>query len=145
MTEPVADRTGPRASFGQRLVAVIIDAVVLWAVSLVVAAILDFAAAQPLSTLLGLAYYIYLEGSPSGQTFGKKVMNIRVIDLSASGGTIGYGRAAIRYFARILSAIPCLVGYFWMLWDDQKQTWHDKLATSVVVPTSAYPVDSWPG
>jgi hypothetical protein len=28
-----------------------------------------------------------------------------------------------------------------MLWDKEKQTWHDKLATTVVVPESAYPVE----
>jgi uncharacterized RDD family membrane protein YckC len=44
-----------------------------------------------------------------------------------------------------LSGIVCLLGYLWMLWDKEKQTWHDKLATTVVVPTSAYPVESWPG
>jgi uncharacterized RDD family membrane protein YckC len=32
-----------------------------------------------------------------------------------------------------------------MIWDKERQTWHDKLATTVVVPTSAYPVSSWPG
>jgi uncharacterized RDD family membrane protein YckC len=25
-----------------------------------------------------------------------------------------------------------------MLWDPEKQTWHDKLATTVVVPAEAY-------
>ena len=41
-------------------------------------------------------------------------------------------------FGRILSTIPLLLGYFWMLWDSEKQTWHDKLAGSVVVPVDAY-------
>jgi len=27
-----------------------------------------------------------------------------------------------------------LIGYLWMLWDDEKQTWHDKVVGSVVVP-----------
>jgi len=31
-----------------------------------------------------------------------------------------------------------------MLWDPERQTWHDKFASSVVVPTSHYPVQSWP-
>jgi hypothetical protein len=31
-----------------------------------------------------------------------------------------------------------------MLWDKEKQTWHDKLANDVVVPVDAYPVASWP-
>jgi len=47
--------------------------------------------------------------------------------------------------AKILSAIPCLLGYFWMLWDPQKQTWHDKIVGSIVVPVSSYPVENWPG
>ena len=29
--------------------------------------------------------------------------------------------------------IPLFLGYFWMLWDREKQTWHDKMAGSVVV------------
>ena len=61
-----------------------------------------------------------------------------------TGGPLGFGRAVLRYFARILSALPCLLGYFWMLWDKERQTWHDKLISDVVVPTSAYPVASWP-
>ena len=47
-------------------------------------------------TLLGLVYYTYLEGTETGQTLGKKALGIRVIDLSA-GGSIGFGRAFIRY------------------------------------------------
>ncbi len=55
------------------------------------------------------------------------------------------GRAGLRYVGRIASTIPCLLGYFWMLWDSEKQTWHDKIATTVVVATSAYPVAARPG
>src|SRR5919205_1285514 len=115
--------SGPRASFGRRLVAAIIDGILL---------------------LLTIAYLTYLEGSPSGQTVGKKAMGIRVIDFR-TGGSIGYGRAFIRWIGRYVSAIACLLGYFWMLWDKEKQTWHDKFANDVVVPESAYPVESWPG
>jgi hypothetical protein len=32
-----------------------------------------------------------------------------------------------------------------MLWDAEKQTWHDKIAATVVVPTADYPVAAWPG
>lgn len=137
-----APTTGPRANFGQRLVAVIIDGVLLGVIGAVLSAMGP--AGRALSLLVGLAYVAYLEGGPSGQTIGKKVMNIRVID-AESGGPIGYGRAILRYFAKFLSAIPCALGYFWMLWDDNKQTWHDKITADVVVPTSAYPVEAWPG
>jgi uncharacterized RDD family membrane protein YckC len=144
MAEAIAQpTTGPRATFGTRFVAALIDGAMLFAVSLFLGIALG-RSGQGLGTLAGLAYYVYLEGSPSGQTIGKRMMNIRVVDAD-TGGAIGYGRAVVRYFARILSAIPCALGYFWMLWDDNKQTWHDKIATDVVVPTSAYPVEAWPG
>ena len=144
MAEAVAAPVGPRANFGQRFAAWLIDFIILAVVQGVLTAILGRSAGQGLATLIGLGYLVYLEGSPSGQTVGKRALNIRVIDAD-SGGSIGYGRAALRYFARILSALPCLLGFFWMLWDKNKQTWHDKICTDVVVPTDAYPVEAWPG
>jgi uncharacterized RDD family membrane protein YckC len=136
--------SGPRANFGQRLLAYLVDLVLLAVVGVIVRALFGTDFGNFVNFLIGLAYIVYLEGSPSGQTVGKKVLNIRVVDFD-TGGPIGYGRAAIRYLARILSAIPCLLGFFWMIWDKERQTWHDKLSNSVVVPTSAYPVSNWPG
>jgi uncharacterized RDD family membrane protein YckC len=49
-----------------------------------------------------------------------------------------YQRGLVRELGRILSAIPFYLGYLWMLWDPEKQTWHDKLVRSVVVPVAAY-------
>ena len=138
--------SGPRASFGQRLVAAIIDTVVIVVPLLILAALA--AAIDPVLAVLvyivgivgGIAYYIYFEGGASGQTFGKKAMNIRVVDFN-TGGPIGYGRAFVRYLVKgFLSGNICLLGYLWMLWDREKQTWHDKAASSVVGPVSAYPV-----
>jgi uncharacterized RDD family membrane protein YckC len=140
---PSDQRTGPRAGFGERLVAAIIDGVLVGVVNGILFGVLK-SAGYGLGTLIGLAYTIYLEGSPSGQTVGKKVMNIRIVDAD-NGGPIGYGRAFLRYIGKIISAIPCGLGYLWMLWDPNKQTWHDKIASTVVVPTSAYPVAAWPG
>jgi uncharacterized RDD family membrane protein YckC len=135
--------SGPRASFGRRLVAAIIDGILLGVVGAVFYAI-SRTLGYVIQLLLTIAYLTYLEGSPSGQTVGKKAMGIRVIDFR-TGGSIGYGRAFIRWIGRYVSAIACLLGYFWMLWDKEKQTWHDKFANDVVVPESAYPVESWPG
>ena len=140
---PGAGPSGPRADFGIRLVAYIIDVVMVWVVILVLTVALR-GLGYLLGFVLSLGYFIYFEGSPSGQTVGKKVMNIRIVDAD-NGGPIGYGRAFVRYIGKIISAIPCALGYFWMLWDANKQTWHDKMASSVVVPTSAYPVAAWPG
>jgi uncharacterized RDD family membrane protein YckC len=78
-----------------------------------------------------LAYFGILEGKRT-QTLGKKALGIRTVDIQ-TGGPIGTGKAIGRYFARILSGIPCYLGYLWPLWDDQSQSFHDKIVGSVVV------------
>lgn len=130
--------SGPRAGFWRRFGAALIDSIILGIPYIVLTRILDDALGSALSLGIDVAYFAYLEGGASGQTLGKRALGIRVIDFR-TGGPIGYGRGAIRWVARILSALPLLLGYFWMLWDKEKQTWHDKLAGAVVVPTSAYP------
>ena len=134
-----------RASFGQRLVAALIDGILLGVVGGILGALVAGDSARSgISFVLGIAYYIYFHGSTSGQTVGKKAMKIRVLGAD-DGSPIGYARAALRYLGSILSAIPLLLGYFWMLWDDNKQTWHDKIASSIVVPEADAPVANWPG
>jgi uncharacterized RDD family membrane protein YckC len=131
--------SGPRASWGRRLVAYFIDSVLLLIAFLIVLAITNQAVASVLNLVIGLAYFAYFEGSASGQTLGKRALGIRVIDFR-TGGAIGYGRGLIRYIGKIISSIPCLLGFLWALWDKEKQTWHDKIATTVVVPEADYPV-----
>ncbi len=155
--------SGPRAGFWHRLAAFLLDAIILAIAQGIVNSIfgVDFfgyqygffadargaegnAGASLLNTLIGIAYYTYFEGSPAGQTPAKRVLGIRVIDFR-SGAPLGYPRAALRWLCRILSILPCGLGFFWMLWDKERQTWHDKLTNTVVVPTSAYPAEKWPG
>jgi len=140
----MAEPSGPRASFLQRFGAALIDAILIAIVAVVLEAAIGRSVGSLVALALGIGYYGWLEGSPSGQTVGKRALGIRVYDFRA-GGPIGTSRGILRYFARILSSIPCLLGYFWMLWDGEKQTWHDKIAGSVVVPVSSYPVANWPG
>ena len=59
-------------------------------------------------------------------------MNIRVVDFN-TGGEIGFAKGFLRYVGRIVSSIPCLLGYFWVLREPEKQTWHDKIANTLVV------------
>ena len=62
-----------------------------------------------------------------------------------TGGQIDYSKAFIRWLVALVSGLACGLGYLWMLWDPEKQTWQDKVAGTYVVPTSAYPVANWPG
>ncbi len=132
--------SGPRAGFWSRVGAYLLDAILLAIVNGILLVVLGRPAQLALGIIIGIAYFVYFEGGPTGQTLGKKALGIRVIDFSA-GGPIGYGRAFVRYIGKILSSIPIGLGFLWMLWDKEKQTWEDKLATSVVVPVTAYPVN----
>jgi uncharacterized RDD family membrane protein YckC len=132
--------SGPRSGFWRRFAALFIDGIILGIVQGILSVILDDRGTYyALSTLIGLAYYVALEGGPRGQTVGKMALGIRVIDFSG-GGPIGYGRALIRNLVKYISAIPLFLGYFWMIWDKEKQCWHDKAANDVVVPVDAYPI-----
>jgi uncharacterized RDD family membrane protein YckC len=130
--------SGPRAGFWIRFGAALIDGLIVGVVSnLIFRAIgVSTAVSELISLVLSLSYFTYFEGS-TGQTLGKRAVGIRVIGFD-SGETIGYGRAATRYVASLLSGLCIFIGYLWMLWDREKQTWHDKLSTSVVVPVGDY-------
>jgi uncharacterized RDD family membrane protein YckC len=93
-----------------------------------------------LALLLGLAavvamvlYQVKLIGGPSGATWGMRAVGIRAVDAN-TGGPIGAGRAFGRMlFASFISGAVVYLGYLWNIWDKQKQTWHDKVTTTVVV------------
>lgn len=126
--------SGPRAGFWQRFGAVILDGILL-AIPAVILVVALKGAAYPLELLVSIVYFVYFEGGPTGQTPGKRALGIRVVSMD-SGGPIGYGRAFIRFVGRYISAALIYIGYLWMLWDTEKQCWHDKLASDVVVPAS---------
>jgi uncharacterized RDD family membrane protein YckC len=137
--------SGPRAGFWIRVGAFLLDGlilVVLYPLFLIVA---GRHTVTIVFLLVAVAYFALLEGGPRGQSLGKRACGIRVID-GRVGGPIGPGRAVIRSIGLILAPtflpLLCLVllSCVWMLWDREKQTWHDKLAKAVVVPVSAYPV-----
>ncbi len=130
--------TGPRSGFWRRFGATFFDGLMLGLVTGVLVDLLK-GGGYALGFILAISYYTYFEGGPRGQTLGKRLLGIRVIDFDG-GGSIGYGRAAIRYVTSIVSAIVIYIGYLWMLWDREKQCWHDKTSNAVVVPESVYPV-----
>ena len=46
---------------------------------------------------------------------------------------IGTGRSVGRLVGSFVSGWFFYLGYLWMLWDSEKQTWHDKMVSSVVI------------
>jgi uncharacterized RDD family membrane protein YckC len=136
--------TGPRASFFPRLVGLIIDAVLIGIVNQVVDAVTAAAVGLILGIIVSAGYHVYFIASGSGQTPGMRVMSVRAID-ATHGGRVAPGQALVRWVMGIVSGLACFLGYLWMLWDPEKQTWHDKVARTYVVPTASFPVERWPG
>jgi uncharacterized RDD family membrane protein YckC len=122
------------AGFWARFAAAFIDGMILGIpVNLGVRALADSVAlVQLLALVAGVTYYAVLEGG-AGQTVGKMALGIKVVDQDSWQPGIGVGRGIGRYFARWLSALPLGLGYFWMLWDKDKQTFHDKLVRTRVI------------
>lgn len=83
-----------------------------------------------LGFVVPLVYYV-VALSKWGQTLGALAVSIKV--QHPDGMLLSPALAAVRYFGTIVSALVLLLGYFWMIWDNRKQTWHDKFANSVVV------------
>src|SRR3954469_1143526 len=134
---PTGGPSGPRAGFWQRFAAAVIDVILLGIVDTLIRLVLPVGAYLTLSLIINWGYFTLMEGGERGASLGKMALGIKVLDFER-GGRLGYGRALVRTIAKILSAIPLFLGYFWMLWDNEKRTWHDKIAGAVVVPVDPY-------
>jgi uncharacterized RDD family membrane protein YckC len=95
--------------------------------------------AGTLLTLVGAAISIgifvwnqCLKQGRTGQTVGKGVIGIKLVG-EATGQPIGAGMSFVRQIAHILDALPCLLGYLWPLWDNKRQTFADKILSTVVI------------
>lgn len=77
-------------------------------------------------------YFIYFTGS-AGQTPGKKWLGITVV--RADGKSMDYKTASNRFFSYSVSSI-FLLGFLAALIDKNSQTWHDKMANTLVVKSS---------
>jgi uncharacterized RDD family membrane protein YckC len=127
---------GPPAGFWRRFASLFIDGIVIAVVDTILRILLG-TAGQVLALFVSLAYFTYFHGR-TGQTPGDAALSIRVVDVrDHRGQPIGYGRAFIRWLVSIVSFLVFLLGYLWMLWDSEKQTWHDKAAGSVPVHLNA--------
>jgi len=74
----------------------------------------------------------FLIGWSTGGTWGLRAVGLRLVS-TTTGGAPGLGSALARLIVQYISAIPLYLGFLWMLWDDKKQTWHDKVAGTIVV------------
>lgn len=118
------------AGVWQRLAAAFIDGLIIGILPNIVINTGNGTMTNSLSFIVGLGYSVWMNGT-YGATVGKMVLKIKIT--KENGAKITYQDAALRYFASMLSVVVFLLGYFWMIWDAKKQTWHDHIAKTVVV------------
>jgi uncharacterized RDD family membrane protein YckC len=131
------------------VLAALIDAafaVVAWIGILIVGLILG-----AISSALGLLIFVlgylallgynvwlgYLNGQ-LGQTIGKRTIGIKVVSVR-DGQVIGGGQGVVRWIAHLIDSLPCGLGYLFPLWDPMRQTFADKVMSTVVIVVPAQP------
>jgi len=140
-TAPVTPSSMVFAGFWVKFGALILDSLIVSiasGLSYGISLLLDFTVIlAPLGILLDIVtwvatvvyapYFIVREG----RTIGMRVMGLKM--RTEGGGTIPLRVAIGRGFAAILSIIPFGLGFLWSVWTPRNQTWHDRLAGTVVV------------
>jgi serine/threonine-protein kinase len=137
------------AGYSQRVVAYLIDvtlAVLLMGFLLTVGVMFASSGSGTgagLGSIIGLlalassSLYFMWGTANSGQTPGKKMLGIKVVD--GNGAAPGWGKAFLRYVigfgieAFLMYFLIGLLGWLWPLWDKDKQAWHDKIASTYVI------------
>ncbi|WP_010584408.1 RDD family protein [Schlesneria paludicola] len=131
------------AGFWARLVATIVDGIMIQCCMIVLATVILVVAGmtsidQGLATLIvlligficGWLYNALQESSEGRATLGKKLMGLKVVDLA--GRKINFARASGRYFAKTFSAIILMIGFLIQPLNDKKQALHDMMAGTLV-------------
>jgi uncharacterized RDD family membrane protein YckC len=155
--QPAAWHGRPLASWGTRLGAYLLDALILLIPVIGLAVIVIGVAAGSdtgavVTGILGFLAYLVVaclyapilmarNGAGNGQTWGKQALGIRVI--RDGGEPMSFGWAALREVAvkglgvgiasSIIPLIPWFLNFFWPLWDDQNRALHDMVVSTHVV------------
>ena len=83
----------------------------------------------PIAVIVG--FWIWKSATP-----GKMLLGMKIVD-AETFGKVSSARLVLRYLGYFVSTFPLLLGLFWVGWDKRKQGWHDKIARTVVIKTSA--------
>ena len=80
-------------------------------------------------TISTIGYYVFF-WMMTGQTLGMILMGLRVVTIE--GRRLTAWRAIIRFIGYIIAALPFFLGFAWILVDNRRQGWHDKIAGTYV-------------
>ncbi len=81
-----------------------------------------------------LLVYLTLFSAYGGQSAGKMLLRIRVVQLD--GHSLTTSRALRRAGGMLIAALPGLAGFFWAAFDLERRGWHDYIGGTLVVRLS---------
>lgn len=143
MADNVTSREPQYVGFWKRVLAALIDSLILVMVFLAIALaiygreyirlanegrtiVFDIIVQGVLPALAAILFWRF-----RGATPGKMLLSAKIVDAETLGAP-STGKLVGRYFAYILSSF-FMLGFIWIAFDKRKQGWHDKLAGTVVI------------
>ena len=120
-----------------RFLAFVIDVLIIGVITVVLDAVGVINLGDPSTTdqvleaAVSFGYYILLTAA-LGATPGKMALGMTVVD--ENGQKAGFLKVLIREtIGKIVSALVLFLGFIWILFDDKRQGWHDKIGGTFVV------------
>ena len=86
--------------------------------------------AQGFAPLILIAYFVAM-WTWKGTSIGKICLGLKIVRID--GTPIDFAVALVRSLASCFSFAVFFLGFFWAGWDKEKQSWHDKIAGTIVV------------
>ena len=124
----ISAATLPRAGFWHRLGAGVLDAILVGMLCGFLSSIWDnFGSAFP----LWFAVYHIVMWATKGTTIGGIICGLKVVRLDDR--PVDWGVAVVRALGAFLSLVVAGLGFIWVAFDDEKQSWHDKIAGTTIV------------
>ncbi len=123
------------AGFWIRVWATVIDSLILFVSNLIILYLLHTTTStlggDVINWVVGAIFIIAFWVLNSGRTPGDMVAGLRVV--REDGSPISLGIAIVRYIMLVIGSLALALGALWVIWDPQKQGWHDKAPGTLVV------------
>lgn len=124
----ISAATLPRAGFWHRLAAAALDGLLVGMLCGLLSSLWDnFGSAYP----LWFAVYHVAMWATKGTTIGGIICGLKVVRLDDR--PLDWSVAVVRSLGAFLSLAVAGLGFIWVAFDDDKQSWHDKIAGTTIV------------
>jgi uncharacterized RDD family membrane protein YckC len=123
--------TAQLASWPHRVGGRLIDVIIVAVPAAVIGAAANSRPVYNFVAFVGALVLAWFNGA-QGQSPGKRVVGLKCVRV-ADGQYIGGGMGIVRELLHILDTLACFLGWLWPLWDANKQTFADKICSTVVV------------